>query len=76
MTITEHKLNIVHQLEELSEESLIELEKIIEKLKANQKIDVLPKRRRQPPTSIAGKAKIIGDLISPCCDIEDFECLK
>lgn len=31
---------------------------------------------RTPPTSIAGKAKILGDLIEPCCDSEDFECLK
>ena len=33
-------------------------------------------KRRQPPVSIAGKGKIIGDLIEPCVDIEDFECLK
>lgn len=36
MTITEHRLTIFHQIEELSEESLLELEKIIAKLKANQ----------------------------------------
>jgi hypothetical protein len=33
MNIAEHRLNIVHQLEELSEESLCEIEKIIAKLK-------------------------------------------
>lgn len=33
-------------------------------------------KHRQPPVSIAGKSKIIGDLIEPCVDIEDFECLK
>ena len=33
-------------------------------------------KRRQPPVSIAGKGKIIGDLIEPCVDNEDFECLK
>ncbi|SJM94943.1 type II toxin-antitoxin system VapB family antitoxin [Crenothrix polyspora] len=33
-------------------------------------------KRRQPPLSIAGKGKIIGDLIAPCVDIGDFECLK
>ena len=37
MNIAEHRLTISHQLEELSEESLLELEKIIAKLKANQK---------------------------------------
>lgn len=33
-------------------------------------------KRRQPPVSITGNGKIIGDLIEPCVDIEDFECLK
>ena len=33
MTITEHRLTIVQQVEELSEESLCELEKIITQLK-------------------------------------------
>lgn len=37
MMLAEHKLNIAHQLDELSEESLIELEKIIEQLKVKQK---------------------------------------
>lgn len=42
MNIAEHKLNIVHQIDELSEESLCELEKIISTLKAKQKTtDVL-----------------------------------
>lgn len=33
-------------------------------------------KRRQPPVSIAGKGKIIGDLIEPSVTSEDFECLK
>lgn len=33
-------------------------------------------KRRQPPVSIAGKGKIIGDLIEPSVASEDFECLK
>ncbi len=37
MTIAEHKLNIIHHLDELSEELLLELEKIIEQLKVKQK---------------------------------------
>jgi hypothetical protein len=36
MNITEHRLNIANQLEELSEESLCELEKIVAKLKNQQ----------------------------------------
>ena len=33
MNIAEHKLNLFHQIDELTEESLIELEKIIIRLK-------------------------------------------
>lgn len=72
MTVMEHKRNIVQLLEDLSEESLIALEIVIARLQLNQ----APKKRRQPPASIAGKAKILGDLIAPCTDVEDVECLK
>lgn len=72
MTVLEHKLNIVQLLEELSEESLIELEKMITRLKANQK----NKKRRQPSALIAGKAKVVGDLIASPVEIGDIECLK
>ena len=43
-----------------------------ELIKNHQPID----KRRQPPVSISGKGKITGDLIEPCVDNEDFECLK
>jgi len=33
-------------------------------------------RRRSPPASLAGKAEILGDLVSPLVDEEDWECLK
>ena len=69
-TIAEHKLNVIHQIDELTEESLIEVEKLIAQLKENQAINVL-KKRRQPPASIAGKAKIVGDLIEPCFKIKE-----
>ena len=72
MTVLEHKLNIVQLLEELSEESLIELEKMITRLKANQK----NKKRRQPSALIAGKAKVVGDLTASPVEIGDIECLK
>ena len=76
MTIAEHKLSLIHQLDELSEEALIEVEKLIAKLKVKPITTPVLKKRRQPPKSIAGKAKIMGDLIAPCFDSEDFECLK
>jgi hypothetical protein len=37
MNIAEHRLTISHQLEELSEDSLLEVEKLIAQLKSNQK---------------------------------------
>jgi hypothetical protein len=35
-----------------------------------------PRTKRQPPLSIAGKAKTLGDIISPITAEEDWECLK
>ncbi|MFH7243212.1 MAG: hypothetical protein ACHWZW_10215 [Spirulina sp.] len=35
-----------------------------------------PLKRRSPAASIAGKAKILGDIVSPIVDEEDWECLK
>lgn len=32
--------------------------------------------RRQPPSSIAGKGRTLGDLIEPIVPAEDWECLK
>lgn len=69
-TIAEHKLNVIRQVDELTEESLIEVEKLIAQLKANQATKVL-KKRRLPPESIAGKAKILGDLIEPCFELKE-----
>ena len=35
-----------------------------------------PRTKRKPPVSIAGKAKTLGDIISPITDEGDCECLK
>jgi len=34
------------------------------------------RRRRFPIPSLAGKVKILGDIVSPIIDEEDWECLK
>jgi hypothetical protein len=39
MNIAEHRLTLFHQLEKLSEESLIEVEKLIAQLRVKQKSD-------------------------------------
>ena len=38
----------------------------------------LPKKTqvRSPGSSIAGKGKTLGDIVSPIVDEEDWECLK
>lgn len=33
-------------------------------------------KRRSPPPEMAGKVKILGDIVSPIVDEEDWECLK
>ncbi|MEA5593425.1 hypothetical protein [Rivularia sp. UHCC 0363] len=35
-----------------------------------------PVKRRVPPASMAGKVKILGDIVSPIVDEEDWQCLK
>lgn len=37
--------------------------------------EIQTSRKRQPPASIAGKSKTIGDIVSPI-DEADWECLK
>jgi len=34
------------------------------------------KRRNEPPPSIAGKGKIVGDIMSPAAPTEDWDALK
>jgi hypothetical protein len=38
--------------------------------------DGVKAKRRSPPASMAGKVEIIGDIVSPLVDEEDWECLK
>jgi hypothetical protein len=35
----------------------------------------LPKRR-SPPADLVGKVTILGDIVNPIVDEEDWECLK
>ena len=38
--------------------------------------DITTTAKHQPSTRIAGKGKIIGDIISPASPIEDWNCAK
>ncbi len=33
-------------------------------------------KRRSTPASMAGKVEILGDIVSPIVDLEEWECLK
>ena len=54
------------------------------KLPANAKLEAIflvleevpHKKRRQPPTEIAGKGKIVGDIVSPVVPPEDWDALR
>lgn len=68
MNITEHRLNIAHQLEELSEESLCELEKIIVQLKAKPK----QKTKRQAGYMKGLVVYIAEDFDAPLEDFKEY----
>ena len=40
-----------------------------------QNQNTIPLKRRIPPAAMAGKVKILGDIVSPIVDEEDWECL-
>ena len=40
------------------------------------KLPVIPTKRRSPSKAIAGKDRTLGDIVSPIVDEEDWECLK
>ncbi|MBE9142563.1 hypothetical protein [Planktothrix mougeotii] len=61
------------QVKWLSEQPQVTSARIIVTVLEETKI---PLKRRIPSALIAGKAKILGDIISPIIDEEDWECLK
>jgi hypothetical protein len=38
--------------------------------------NIVPLKRRIPPVAMAGNVKIIGDIVSPIVDEQDWECLN
>jgi hypothetical protein len=61
------------QVKWLSEQPQVSSARIIVTVLEETKI---PSKRRIPSALIAGKAKTLGDIISPIIDEEDWECLK
>ena len=61
------------QVKWLDEQPTVESARLIVTVLEEETILV---KRRFPPASIAGKAKILGDIVSPIVDEEDWDCLK
>ena len=61
------------QVKWLNEQPTVESARLI--ITVLEEAQVLPKRRCFP-VSEAGEVEILGDIISPIVDEEDWECLK
>ncbi len=68
MNIAEHKLNLMRQIDELPEESLIELEKIISKLQLNKK----PKSKRLVGCMKGLVEYMADDFDAPLDDFKEY----
>lgn len=67
-------------IDNLPEEQLDELYQLIKNFTASKNNLLEEKtslfKRRFPVENMVGKAKILGDIVSPIVDEEDWECLK
>ena len=66
MNIAEHKLNLFRQIDELSEESLIEVEKLIAQLKLK------PKQKRQSGCMKGLVVYMAEDFDAPLEDFKEY----
>jgi hypothetical protein len=64
------------QIAWLSEQPQVSSARIIVTILAEEVSSMVSKKRRIPPASLAGKVKILGDIVNPIVDEEDWECLK
>jgi hypothetical protein len=60
----------------LTEQPQVSSARIIVTVLQEDTHNTVPKKRRIPPAAMAGKVKILGDIVSPIVDEEDWECLK
>lgn len=60
----------------LTEQPLVSSANIIVTILPEHVANATPVKRRVPPASMAGKVKILGDIVSPIVDEEDWQCLK
>ncbi len=60
----------------LTEQPQVSSARIIITVLSEDAHNTVPLKRRIPPAAMAGKVKILGDIISPIVNEEDWECLK
>ena len=77
MTIAEHKLNVIRQVDELTEESLIEVEKLIAKLRFKQKTQAIVKTE-EFSTQQVDKIKTLWDegIASGCAGQLNMQAIR
>ena len=60
----------------LAEQPQVSSARIIVTVLPEDNQNTIALKRRIPPVAMAGKVKILGDIVSPIVDEEDWECLK
>ena len=65
---------IQSEIDKIPEEQLEELYQLIKDFTGQK--NNLPMKKRHTPAHLKGKVKILGDIVSPIVDEEDWECLK
>ena len=60
----------------LTEQPQVSSARIIVTVLQEDTQNTVSKKRRIPPAAMAGKVRILGDIVSPIVDEEDWECLK
>ena len=59
----------------LAEQPQVSSARIIVTVLSEDIVNKTSLNRRIPPATMAGKVKILGDIVSPIVDAEDWECL-
>lgn len=76
MTTEQLLLQHWHSLPEEKQKEVLDFAAFLRSKQTTPLSSQKKRRRRFPPPALAGKAKIIGDIVGPIVDEEDWECLK
>ncbi len=76
MTTEQLLLEHWHSLPEEKQKAVLDFAEFLRRKTATLDPPSKKVKRRFPVPKLAGKAKIIGDIVRPVVDEEDWECLK